>query len=77
MSSSKVPSTLNFHSNGGTYPPHGVISPNDHGPIVVVTTWVMMCLMSLTLIARLVTRHDLGTSNITITTAAVSYLRHS
>ena len=75
MSSSKIPSTLNFHSNGGTYPPHGLITPDNHGPRVVVTTWIMMCLMSLTLIARLVTRRDLGKGNIIITAAAVSWPR--
>ena len=74
MSSSEIPSALNFHSNGGTYPPHGLITPDNHGPRVVVTTWIMMCLMSLTLIARLATRRDSGKGNMIITTAAV---RHS
>ncbi len=71
MSSAKIPSALDFHSNGGTYPPHGLITPDNHGPRVVVTTWIMMCLMCLTLIARLGTRRDLGKGNVIITTAAV------
>lgn len=71
MSSGNIPSTLEFHSNGGTYPPHGLITPNDHGPFVVVTTWVTMCLMFLTLAARLGTRRNLSQDNIIITLAAV------
>lgn len=71
MSSSNIPSKLDFHSNGGTYPPHGRLTPDNQGPRVVVTTWIMMCLMSLTLIARLGTRRDLLKENIIIMTAAV------
>ena len=71
MSSFNVPSTLEFHSNGGTYPPHGLITPGDHGPYVVVTTWIMMCLTVLALLARLGTRRNLSKDNIIITTAAV------
>lgn len=72
MSSHSIPSTLDFHSNGGTYPPHGIITANNHGPIVVVVTWVMMCLMALTLIARLGTRRNVSKDNLLITIAAVS-----
>ncbi|KAI4154929.1 MAG: hypothetical protein L6R39_001326 [Caloplaca ligustica] len=76
MSSHSIPSTLNFHSNGGTYPPHGIITPSDHGPIVVVTTWVMMCLTSLTLMARLGTRRSLSKDNLIITLAALLAIAH-
>lgn len=72
MSSSR-PKELHFHSNGGTYPPHGLITANDHGPYVVVTTWIMMCLMSLALIARLATRWNLAIDNLIITVAGVSF----
>ena len=71
MSSGSLPPTLKFHNNGGTYPPHGNITLNDHGPYVVVTTWIFMCLSVLALCARLGTRRNLGKDNIIITTAAV------
>lgn len=74
MSSSSIPSTLNFHSNGGTYPPHGFITRDDHGPYVVVTTWIMMCLMVLALLARLGTRRHISEDNVLITVAAVRWL---
>ncbi|KAL9014490.1 MAG: hypothetical protein Q9173_000870 [Seirophora scorigena] len=77
MSAESIPSTLEFDSNGGTYPPHGLITPGDHGPFVVVTTWVKMCLMVLTLAARLATRRNWSRDNITITVAAVVSILYS
>lgn len=72
MSSQSIPSALNFHSNGGTFPPHGLITANDHGPYVVVTTWIMMCIMMLAVLTRLATRRTWAKDNITIAAAAVS-----
>lgn len=37
-------------------PPHGKITPQDHGGYIVIMTWIMMSLMSLTVLARLLTR---------------------
>ena len=71
---SSIPSTLRFHSNGGTYPPHGNITPYDHGAYVVVTAWIFMCFTVLSLLARLGTRRALSKDNVVITVAAVSYL---
>lgn len=42
MSSHSLPATLHFDSKGGTYPPYGIITANDHGPYVIATTWIMM-----------------------------------
>lgn len=73
MSESGLPITLTFHGNGGSYPPHGIITAIDHGPIVVVATWILMCLMALGVIARFGTRYTAGDKeNITICTACVS-----
>lgn len=60
MSETVLPDDLVFHGNGGFYPPFGVITSKDHGPAVVVSTWIMMCLMGLAVIARFGTRHNLG-----------------
>ncbi|KAL9610534.1 MAG: hypothetical protein Q9167_004772 [Letrouitia subvulpina] len=60
MSETVLPDDLDFHGNGGFYPPYGVITSSDHGPAVVVATWIMMCLMGLTVIARFGTRHSVG-----------------
>ena len=60
MSNSKLPEDLSFNENGGTYPPHGIITASDHGPAVVVATWIMMCLMGVAVIARFGSRHNLG-----------------
>ena len=53
-----APSTLILQGNGGTYPPHGVVTLNDRGPYVVITTWTIMCLMVLARLARLRTQRD-------------------
>ncbi|KAL8900819.1 MAG: hypothetical protein Q9207_005510 [Kuettlingeria erythrocarpa] len=74
MSDSTLPATLAFQGNGGTYPPHGIITAIDHGPAVVVATWILMCLMALGVIARFGTRFATGDKeNITICTACGVY----
>lgn len=76
MSSNTLPSTLSFTSNGGSFPPHGVITVNDHGPYVVVANWIFMCMMVLTVATRLGARvksfDQAGIDNILILVAAVS-----
>jgi hypothetical protein len=37
-------------------PPHGKITSGNHGAYIVIMTWIMMSLMSLTVLARLLTR---------------------
>ena len=59
MSESALPDELVFHGNGGTFPPHGVITSIDHGAGVVVASWIFTCLMALTVIARVGTRQNL------------------
>lgn len=58
MSESALPDKLVFHGNGGTFPPHGVITAIDHRASVVVASWILMCLMVLTVIGRLGTRQN-------------------
>ena len=53
MSSNTLPSTLSFSSNGGSFPPHGAITADDHGPYAVVTTWILMCTSVLSVAARI------------------------
>ena len=53
MSSNTLPPILSFSSNGGSFPPHGTITAIDHGPYVVVTTWILMCTTVLSATARL------------------------
>lgn len=74
MSESNLPDNLEFHGNGGSYPPHGVITATYHGPSVVVATWIMMCLMGLAVIARFETRHTFDTDSVAIGIACVSIL---
>lgn len=72
MSGLELPTTLTFQGNGGSYPPHGIITAIDNGLAVVVTTWILMCLMALGVIARFGTRHTAGDKeNITICRLAV------
>lgn len=56
MSTNTLPSTLSFSSNGGSYPPHGIIDANNHGPYVVVTTWIVMSTVVLSAATRLLVR---------------------
>ena len=56
MSASDLPDVLEFHGNGGSFPPYGTITASDHGPAVVVATWIMICLMVLAVISRFGTR---------------------
>lgn len=71
MSESHLPDHLNFHGNGGSFPPHGTITSSDHGPAVVVTTWIMICLLGLAVIARFGTRHTIDKDSIAICAATV------
>ncbi|KAA6415435.1 MAG: hypothetical protein FRX48_00150 [Lasallia pustulata] len=71
MASADLPPELSFSGNGGSYPPHGTISPNNHGAYVVVTTWIMMCLTVLSVLTRLSMRRNLGKDNIAIFIASV------
>ena len=59
MAESDLPEQLIFRGNGGYYPPHGVITSSDHGPAVVVTTWILICLMGISVMARFGTRRVL------------------
>ena len=59
MSESALPDTLVFKGNGGTFPPHGVITDIDHGASVVVASWIFMCLMALTVLARFGSRQNI------------------
>ena len=58
MSESALPDELVFHGNGGTFPPHGIITAIDHGASVVVASWILMCVMALAIIARVGTRQN-------------------
>ena len=71
MSSAELPAKLTFHGNGGTFPPYGIITSDDHGPFVVVTTWTMICLSVLALSVRVGTRRMLSADNVAISTAMV------
>lgn len=71
MSESSLPDHLVFNGNGGSYPPHGLITATDHGPAVVVATWIMVCLMGLAVIARFGTRQEFGRDSGAICTASV------
>lgn len=62
-----------FHGNGGSYPPHGTITASDHGPAVVVATWIMICLMGLSVIARFGSRYNFDKSNVIICIACVRF----
>ena len=71
MSESSLPDELVFHGNGGSYPPHGIITASDHGPAVVVASWIMVCLMGLALLARFGSRRTLDGNSVTICVACV------
>ena len=71
MSHDGLPKKLSFHGNGGSYPPHGVITATDHGPAVVVTTWIMFSLMGLSVLARFGIRRNFSADNILIFAATV------
>lgn len=73
MSGSSLPDHLIFNGNGGSYPPHGLITASDHGPAVVVATWIMVCLMGLAVIARFGTRQDLSVDGAAISVASVYF----
>ena len=71
MSVSGLPDVLEFHGNGGSFPPYGKITAIDHGPAVVVATWIMMCLMVLAVISRFGTRHNFEKDGAAICVACV------
>lgn len=71
MSESNLPDVLQFHGNGGSFPPHGTITANDHGPAVVVATWIMICLMVLAVVSRFGTRHTFEKDGAAIFVACV------
>ncbi len=71
MSESNLPDFLEFHGNGGSFPPHGTITASDHGPAVVVATWIMISLMRLAVIARFGTRHTFEKDSVAICVACV------
>ena len=77
MSGIDLPKQLSFTGNGGTYPPHGIITADDHGPAVATMTWIMFNLMGLSVLARFATRRSLTGDNITIGVAAVRALMRS
>lgn len=68
---STIPTQLSFHGNGGSYPPHGVVSADDHGPYVVVATWILMCLMSLSVLARFGLKRSMEKEALAILVASV------
>ena len=74
MSESGLPDVLEFHGNGGSFPPYGKITASDHGPAVVVVTWIMMCLMILAVISRFGTRHKFERDGAAIFAACVRNL---
>ena len=71
MSESDLPKQLNFRGNGGTYPPHAVITADDHGPVVVVATWILSCLMTVSCMARFGTRRVFDREGAAICVAVV------
>ena len=72
MSGSNLPDDLVFEGNGGSYPPYGSITATDHGPAVVVATWILVCLLGLAVIARFGTRPKFGRDSLTLSIACVS-----
>jgi len=41
---------------GGTYPPYGVITNDDHGSYVIIATWIFACVSVLFVLVRVVLR---------------------
>lgn len=74
MSSESLPEHLSFSGNGGSFPPHGRITADDHGPYVVITSWILMCVMVLTVVTRLGTRVKTGKDSFVISVGAVRTL---
>lgn len=64
-------------SNGGTYPPFGVITDDDHGSYVIVGTWIFACISVLFVVVRVVLRtwtsRNFGWDNGLIVVALVLY----
>jgi hypothetical protein len=72
MSNMNLPDQLVFHGNGGTFAPYGVITAENHGPVVVTFQWIFYCLTSLAVIVRFATRRGLLGDSICISLAFVS-----
>ena len=57
---------------------HGRITPDNHGPYVVVASYIMMCMMMLLVITRLITKYltirNLRLDDFSIIAAAVRHL---
>lgn len=49
-----------FHGNGSTFPSHGVITAINLGVSTVVASWILMCLMAVTVLARVGTRQNVN-----------------
>ena len=71
MSESSLPDELVFQGNGGSFPPHGIITASDHGPAVVVANWIMICLMGLAVLARFGSRRTFDGNSVAIGVACV------
>ena len=69
MSALNLPEQLVFKGNGGTYPPHGIITASDHGPVVVTFNWIMFSLTGLAVVARLGTRRSFSMDGLGIIAA--------
>jgi len=74
MSNLNLLDFLVFHGNGDSFPLHDKITANNHRFVVVVVTWIMICLMGLAIIARFGTRHNLNKDCVVI---CVAYIRMS
>lgn len=60
---------------GGTYPPYGAITHDDHGSYVIIGTWVFACISMLFVLVRVVLRtwtaRRFGLDNVFIVAALV------
>lgn len=48
--------SVEFPINGGTYPPYGVVTDDNHGSYVVIATWIFACISVLFVAVRVVLR---------------------
>ena len=71
MSGLNLPDHLVFHGNGGKDPPYGTITSKNHGPAIVVTVWILVCIMGLAVAARFGTRRNMDSSGVSICIASV------
>ncbi|KAI0019843.1 hypothetical protein F4780DRAFT_409168 [Xylariomycetidae sp. FL0641] len=63
-------SSAEFPLNGGSYPPYGVITDDDHGSFVIIAAWISACISVLFVAVRVLLRswksHKLGLDNTVI-----------